>query len=74
MSKPELESILVTLLLSLGFKSRNEGGDVSVVSQSVVDGNGSLSTTLTGRVWLLRQSHWCWPNVKMCFARIEPRG
>lgn len=32
MSKPELERIVLTLLLGLGFRSRNMG-DVSTVSQ-----------------------------------------
>lgn len=46
MSKQELECIRLTLLLGLGFKLRNMGGDVSMVSQSVLEGSGSLNATL----------------------------
>lgn len=68
-SAPELEHMLLTLRLGLHFKSRNMGGDVSIVSQSVVEGSGSLNVTLPCRVRVLRLSHWCCqPSVKMCFS------
>lgn len=48
MSKARAGTIRLTLLLDLGFKLKTMGGDISMVSQSVLEGSGSLNLTSPG--------------------------